>query len=374
MEIIEDRSEFGYPVKHKRKVPFYPRIKVPEDFSKLNQKIFRIDGELDRFVLSEEDYLELIEEAFSSNIHFSTELEGNPLPLDEVRRVTRDTFREGKPTSDLSAPYLEIVNHLSTWLFSLFEGEWTIDKIKETHRVLMKDFEECKPGELRKERTSVITDDEQEVFIPAPPEHIEEELSSLVDWVNEYGEGYSPLVTGTVFFHEFESIHPFADGNGRVGRTLFHGYIQSRGLPNSKLCLIEKEILGDKELYYKLLAKTDYTGNYQRLIEHFTKAILKSYKEAERKFKERDLLTSDLDELSKRILIKAKRKGNWFYQNDLRIWCQGESDYRLRTRLNELVERGVIREKGRTKGKKYIFRDPIEHAKENLKKTMGEES
>jgi len=203
---------------------------------------------------------------------------------------------------------------------------------------------------------------------PKPHIHIEEELSSLIHWVNEYGAGYSPLVTGTVFFHEFESIHPFFDGNGRVGRTLLHIYLQTKGLPNSRLCLIEKEVLGDKELYYRLLAKTDYTGDYQELIGHFTRAVLKSYEETERRFRERDLLTSDLDELSRRILIKAKRKGDWFDQRDLRMWCENESDYRLRNRLNSLVDMGVIREKGRTKGKRYIFIDAFEQVKENLEK------
>ncbi len=366
MKIVEDRREFGYPVRHRRKVPFSPDIKVIQNFSELNQKIFRLDSELDRFLLKPDDYFELIEEAFASNIHYSTELEGNPLSLDEVRKITRNTFEGSTRTEYPRLPYQEIVNHLIAWLSPIFHGTWSVEMIKRVHGMLMTDFHDTNPGEFRTDRTSIITDDGQETFVPAPPEHIEKELTALVSWLNEYGAGYSPLVTATVFFHEFESIHPFSDGNGRTSRTLFHGYLQSRGLPNSRLCMIEKEILDDNELYYDLLAKTDFYGDYQGLIGHFTRSVYRSYVKTEEMFRERDLLSSDLDELSKRILIKARRMGDWFDLKNVRMWCEGESDYRLRTRLNALVENGVISEKGRTRGKRYIFRDPLEDIKSHL--------
>ncbi len=359
MRFVEDRRQFESPVRHRRKVPFAPNIKVPKDFAELNRKIFQLDSELDRFLLKPNDYFELIKEAFASNIHHSTELEGNPLGLEEVRRITRETFREPHVVRYQSEPDQEIVNHLIAWLSNIFRGSWSLEMIKGVHDMLLSGHEGGMPGEFRTTRTSVIADDGQETFIPAPPEHIEDELHALLEWLNDYGAGYSPLVTATVFFHEFESIHPFTDGNGRTGRTLFHGYLQSRGLPNSKLCMIEAEILKDKELYYELLAKTDFHNDHEPLIEHFTRAVYRSYKNAEEKFREKDLLTSDIDELSKRILIKAKRKGDWFDLRDLRVWCVGESDYKLRSRLNSLVELNIIDEKGRTKGKRYIFRDPL---------------
>ncbi len=368
MPIVNDRKEFGYPVKHKRKVPFDPDIVIKRDFSKKNREIFRLDTELDRFILAFDDYRELVLDAFSSNIHYSTELEGNPLDLEEVERITRDSFERGSDLDeDYDKPTQEVVNHILTWMSTLFKGDWDLDTIRTVHGLIMNDFDEAKPGEFRTVRTSIQTDSGQEIFIPAPPEHIKEELQSLLKWVNKRSSAYSPVVSGAVLFHEFESIHPFLDGNGRVGRTLFHGYLHERGLTNSKLCLIEKEIVGDKEYYYDLLARTDYSGDYTELIDHFADSVLKSYRKAISAFQDRDLLTSDLDEISKRILTKARRKRGWFNLDDVRHWCQNESDYVLRKRIRHLVEINALSEKGRTRAKKYSYVDPIEEWISRLK-------
>ncbi len=370
MNIVEDRGRFGYPVRHRRKVPFAPSIKVPRNFAELNQKIFQLDNELDRFLLKPNDYFELIKEAFASNIHYSTELEGNPLKLEEVSRVTRETLMEPGVVSYQSCHNQEIVNHLIAWLSNIFGGRWSLDTVKDVHRMLFSDIQGGMPGEFRTTRTYVMGDDGQEIFIPAPPEHVKDELKALLEWLNDYGAAYSPLVTATVFFHEFESIHPFSDGNGRTGRILFHGYLQSRGLPNSKLCMIEAEILKDKELYYELLAKTDFHNDYEPLIKHFTGAVYRSYRNAEERFREKDLLTSDMDELSRRILMGARRKDDWFDLRDLRVWCVGESEYKLRSRLNSLVELNIIDEMGRTKGKRYLFRDPLEEIQRKFRQMV----
>src|ERR1043165_4943142 len=92
-----DHISLNYPVIHRRKVPFRPEIIAPKDFAERAEKIKQLDLDLDRFFLSIDDYGELIAEAYATNIHFSTRLEGNPLPLHEVQRLTRRSLREGIP-------------------------------------------------------------------------------------------------------------------------------------------------------------------------------------------------------------------------------------------------------------------------------------
>ncbi|MDX1611673.1 MAG: hypothetical protein R3185_04840, partial [Candidatus Thermoplasmatota archaeon] len=81
------------PVRHKRKVPFQPVVKAPADLQPRLNRIANLDRQLYRYTLRASDYLELVEEAWASNFHNSTSLEGNQLSLEEVRRVTRETFR-----------------------------------------------------------------------------------------------------------------------------------------------------------------------------------------------------------------------------------------------------------------------------------------
>ena len=65
-------------------------------------------------------------------------------------------------------------------------------------------------------------------FIPPPPEHVDELLDDLFDYVN--GDAHSPLVQAAIAHAQFETIHPFADGNGRTGRALIHVILHRRGL------------------------------------------------------------------------------------------------------------------------------------------------
>lgn len=65
-------------------------------------------------------------------------------------------------------------------------------------------------------------------FVPPPPEHLERLLADLIDYVND--DEHSPLVQAALAHAQFETLHPFADGNGRTGRALIHVVLRRRGL------------------------------------------------------------------------------------------------------------------------------------------------
>lgn len=65
-------------------------------------------------------------------------------------------------------------------------------------------------------------------FVPPPPEYLPDLLDDLVDYVNS--DSHSPLVQAAIAHAQFETIHPFADGNGRTGRALIHVILRRRGL------------------------------------------------------------------------------------------------------------------------------------------------
>ncbi|MFV1961571.1 MAG: Fic family protein [Acidimicrobiia bacterium] len=66
------------------------------------------------------------------------------------------------------------------------------------------------------------------VFVPPPPEHVDGFIQDLIEYVN--GDDHSPLVQAAIAHAQFETIHPFADGNGRTGRALIHVILRRRGL------------------------------------------------------------------------------------------------------------------------------------------------
>ena len=354
-----------YPVIHRRKVPFRPHIEVSEEFARRATEIRQLDSELDRFFPSLKDYTELVEEAYSSNIHFSTKLEGNPLPLEAVRKLTRRSLKNRVPERVPDFPTQEIINHLFIWLApETFRQPWALKHITDIHQALLFGVsKDARPGLLRDHEGAVYSDTGEEVFRTCPPQHVLEELSSLLEWNAQTAPSLDPVAGASIFFHEFESIHPFTDGNGRVGRTVFHSYLQQRGLPNAHLCLIERELLKEPEDYYRVLAWTDQEQQYGELLEFFSRALHQSYTDAVGRFRRKDLLSSKLPESLRRLLVNAKHEQSWFSVTEATNWVQGSSEQTIRNHLNELVELRLLDAKGKTRAKRYRFVSPLDQLK-----------
>ena len=345
-----------YPVIHRRKVPFDPHIRLNLEYRNMIDEIRKLDRELGGMILNGEDYMELVVDAYANNIHWSVKLEGNDLPLEEVRRLTT-LFTKGKIEETNRGPNQEILNHLYSFFLKDFFGlPWNLDNITRTHGLLMNGVSRHEiSGIIRKEEVSIVGNDGREYFVACPPGSIEEEMNSLLEWLEE--SPYDEIVTSVLFFHEFESIHPFQDGNGRTGRTLFQILLQELGLKNAGLCKFEQRLLKNSENYYNLLAYVDGTAEYYPLIMYVTESLLQAYAEAVDIFKNKDVLR-DLDENSKVIAIRAK-KASSFTLADVRSWIEPLGEQTIRTKLNELVEIGVLKKSGRTKGMIFEFNDPF---------------
>ena len=344
----------GYPVRHKEKVPFYPMLSLSQDVRQMMREIREMDRYLDDLILSGSDYEDLVLDAYASNIHWSTKIEGNRLTMDEVRELTR-RYSNGEMKESPKGPVQEILNHLGS-MFSqgLFKQPWTMETVVDVHRILMKGVGQTEPGRIREVEVSVTDADGFEYFIPCPAINVTRELCSLVDWANN--SPFGEIVTATLFFHEFESIHPFEDGNGRTGRVLFQMLLRELGLKNCELCKFEESLLSDQETYYNLLAYTDKTSNYTPLVTYVTESLLHAYSEALDVFSEKDRLKG-MEENSRRIALIAKDVGSFTLQ-DATAWVSiGESA--LKKKLDDLVDAGILHKEGKTRAMRYVFSDPF---------------
>ncbi len=100
------------------------------------------------------------------------------------------------------------------------------------HRVLMDRSPRPELGGVIRERQNWIGGSSYNpcsaIFVPPPPDHVDGLLHDLIDYMN--GDEHSPLVQAAIAHAQFETIHPFADGNGRTGRALIHVILRRRGL------------------------------------------------------------------------------------------------------------------------------------------------
>ncbi len=155
------------------------------------------------------------------------------------RRLLRAEVLLGqdKPFSDRRA--VEIIGNIRAMdaaiAFGTAPRDFTIENLLEMHRLIMEHSH--RPdlgGELRTSQNWIGGSNYNPLraaFVPPPPKHVIELVDDLFYYLN--GDDHSPLVQAGIAHAQFETIHPFADGNGRTGRALIHVALRRRGLvPN----------------------------------------------------------------------------------------------------------------------------------------------
>jgi Fic family protein len=122
--------------------------------------------------------------------------------------------------------------------------------------------------------------DKHRVFFEAPPSsRIHSEMELFIDWFNSMKNSDSIFVRASVAHVYFESIHPFEDGNGRIGRALVEKVL-SQGIGKPILIAISKVLEKNKKKYYSELGKCNHTIDIQDWIDFFSNIILKAQLES----------------------------------------------------------------------------------------------
>lgn len=163
----------------------------------------------------------------------SSKIEG--LEVNARRLVRAEAARAlGRPTHDVTAE--AVLGNIEAMQFAVDvladRRELTVQDILDTHRVLMSRIERPDPGGIIRTTQNWIggyasnpcTAD----FVPPPPGDVPVLLEDLVAYMND--DEHSPLLQAAMVHQQFETIHPFGDGNGRVGRALIHVVLRRRGM------------------------------------------------------------------------------------------------------------------------------------------------
>jgi Fic family protein len=154
-----------------------------------------------------------------------------------ARRLAREEFAEraGLPTNDDTArAVLGNIRAMSSALkLAEIDRPITIDDLCELHRELLAGTRDEHWGGVVREEQNWIGGQNpcRAAFVPPPHEHVRDLLEDLCAFVS--GDDHAPIVQAALAHAQFETIHPFVDGNGRVGRALIHLVLRRRGLaPN----------------------------------------------------------------------------------------------------------------------------------------------
>ena len=156
----------------------------------------------------------------------------------------------------------------------------------ETHRLLLDGVrgQNKQPGELRRSQNWIGgTRPGNAVFVPPPPERVPELLSDLERFIHATPEGaLPPLVRMALVHAQFETIHPFLDGNCRIGRLLIAVLLEHWGLLNEPLLYLSGYLKQHQAEYYRRLSAISTEGDWEGWITFFLEGVTDAASDAER--------------------------------------------------------------------------------------------
>lgn len=139
------------------------------------------------------------------------------------------------------------------------------------------------PGELRRSQNWIGgSRPGNAVFVPPPPEQVPILLGDLERFIHSDPGPLPPLVTIALAHAHFETIHPFLDGNGRIGRLLVTALLEYWGLLKERLLYVSGYLKRNQNEYYRLLSATRVDGAWEAWINFFLIAVTEAATEAER--------------------------------------------------------------------------------------------
>lgn len=209
----------------------------------------------------------------------SSQIEGTQCTLDDILDPDIDV------NSNLDAG--DVINYVRACTAAIKR----LDKLPLCNRLLREIHEELlagvrgsdkNPGEFRRSQNWIgaagCTLNEAR-YIPPNVEDMNTALNDLERYMNE-GDDYDPLIRISLIHYQFETIHPFLDGNGRVGRLMILLYLIEKGYISKPIIYISYFLKKNQIEYYDRISEVRRSGNYEQWIAFFLEAVSAAAKDS----------------------------------------------------------------------------------------------
>lgn len=273
-------------------------------------------------------------------IHSSLAIEGNTLSLEQV-----STLLENKRVVGPMKDILEVRNAID-----VYDGFESLKALKQpsflkAHKMLMQGLT-ADAGKYRTKGVGIVKGNKIAHVAP-PASQVKPLMNNLFAWLKSKKE--HPLVAACVFHYEVEFIHPFSDGNGRMGR-LWQSVILSDQYPVFRFLPVETLVKQNQKKYYKALSDSDKQGASTIFMEFMLTIINKSLEEL--LLNQRTTLTAEdriaqIPELFGAVLFSRK---------DYLRKFKGISTATASRDLEEAVSRKIIQKTGKHNQSRYRLR------------------
>ncbi|MDE1855962.1 MAG: Fic family protein [Candidatus Micrarchaeota archaeon] len=235
------------------------------------------DRKITKFLI----YLYTIKEAVSSS-----RIEGTKSSVEEILLYEAKNSMESKTVANPDEQ--EVINYsraLERGVELIKTRNIDTELILELHKLLMTGVrgKDKSPGEIRKTQNFIadnkMTRYAEASYIPPEPSRVPELLENLFTYLNS-DDGTNELIKISIAHYQFEAIHPFRDGNGRIGRLLVLLYLIRKDILELPLLYLSGYFEKNRSEYYDMLLTISQTGDYASWIKFFLHGIISQSNDA----------------------------------------------------------------------------------------------
>ena len=148
--------------------------------------------------------------------------------------------------------------------------------LREMHQLLLARGRgaEKQPGEFRRSQNWIGgTRPGNAQFVPPPPDYVEDAMAALEVFLHDENLPFSALIKAALAHVQFETIHPFLDGNGRIGRLLIALTLHQDGILHEPLLYLSLYFKQNRAEYYRLLDTVRYDGDWEAWLDFFLEGV-----------------------------------------------------------------------------------------------------
>lgn len=288
-------------------LPPIPQISIDEILDKKIKEAYHLLGELDGISKSIPNKDLFISMYIRKEALLSSQIEGTQATLDDIF----DPNLEINMNLDVEEviQYIKAMNHANTLIETL---PISTRFIKEIHKILLTSSRgnEKDPGELRKTQNWIGPKGsslKNAKFIPPNVNDMMDSLSNFERYIHQ-DDALDSLVKIALIHYQFETIHPFLDGNGRIGRILISILLKHYGLLQEDTLYLSYYLKRNRVEYYDRLMDVRLKGHYEAWLKFFIEGIIESSKHALKTID--SLLKLKKENLNRLEKLKGKPKQN----------------------------------------------------------------
>lgn len=273
-------------------------------------------------------------------IHFSLAIEGNTLTLEQISALLENKLVIG-PEKDI----IEVRNAIKAYGQLNKFNPFSLDSFCKAHGILLKSLI-ANPGKLRTTGVGIVKGEKLSHLAP-PAAQVKPLLNQLFAYLKKDRDPL--LIRSCVFHYEVEFIHPFTDGNGRIGR-LWQAAILLGQYPVFEFLPVETIIKAKQQDYYNALSASDKLGNSTKFVEFMLTIIDETLEE---------LLASQnvsLNAADRINLIGDYFKNEEFTRQDYLLRFRGISSATASRDLRLATEKGILKKTGDKRTTKYVLK------------------